>query len=135
MAEGTGERPAVHCDGEEYAVRSTGELDQILDRLTADTPADMPRLAELINDAGDSLGLVIGADVSLLSFVGNAGNPPYYISVGELRAEGLFVLYVYGGHYSELPRRYCVSVEEAREAMRVFLEIGCLTDHLQWEES
>jgi len=109
-------------------------LDQILDRLTAETPADLPRLAELINATGDCLGMVIGADVSLLSFVGSSGDPPYYVSVGDRRVDGLFVFYVYGGHYSELPRRHCVSAGQARETMRVFLETGRLADHLLWEE-
>lgn len=65
----------VTCDEEFRHAFSEAEQDA----------ARQPLIAVVTVDDGDSLSIGLGREVSVLSYVGAAGNPPYFSSQGSVR--------------------------------------------------
>lgn len=119
--------------GKVVPVEGTAALDCVLDNLTAATPREEPIIVDLIHPVGGVLSMGIGLETSVLSHVPASNHPPYHASVGDLQAVGTVVFY-YGGHWSEFPRRHCIPLTDARQVMREFLATGELPSWLDWEE-
>lgn len=97
--------------------------------------ARRPLIAEVTLDAGDSLSIGLGREVSVLSHVGASGNPPYFSSQGHAQArDGEGVVFYYHGHWTEFPLSRAVPVEDAVEAVRYFCKHGELSPLLDWVE-
>lgn len=97
--------------------------------------ARQPLIAVVTLDDGDSLSIGLGREISVLSFVGASGNPPYLSSQGRARRrdDENFVFH-YFGHWSEFPPSTAVPVEDAVEAVRYFCEHGELSPQVDWVE-
>jgi uncharacterized protein YdeI (YjbR/CyaY-like superfamily) len=113
-------------------VRSERELDQVLDRLTAEARATRPFVAQLFSADGASLGMGLGRDSTIMSYIPANLDPPYLHSVGEQDGDPL--VFYFGGDWSEFPRRQAVPVSEGREAMRRFFANPSLPANIEWEE-
>jgi uncharacterized protein YdeI (YjbR/CyaY-like superfamily) len=113
-------------------VRSVRELDQVLDRLTAQARATRPFVAQLFSADGASLGMGLGRDSTIMSYIPANLDPPYFHSVGKQDGDPL--VFYFGGDWSEFPRRQALPVSEAREAMRRFFANPSLPGNIEWEE-
>ncbi|WP_285470917.1 Imm1 family immunity protein [Actinoplanes sp. NBRC 101535] len=94
-----------------------------------------PLIAAVTLDDGDSLSIGLGREVSVLSFVGASGMPPYFSSQGRARRrddEG--VVFHYFGHWTGFPPSAALPVEDAVEAVRYFCEHGELSPQVDWVE-
>jgi hypothetical protein len=104
------------------AADTLSELDAILDRITSEVPPEMPQAVHIVREKGDCLTIVLGAkEGSVLQFVAASGDPPYFSSLGDPSANGVFTFYVEEDHHSEAPAQLVVSESDARAAVREFV--------------
>src|SRR5262249_15300912 len=98
------------------------ELDAILDSIAKEVSPDQPQAVHVTRENGDCLTIVLGAKAgSVLNFVAASGDPPYFSSLGDPSAKGIFTFYVAEDHHSEAPAWHVVSEKEARAAVREFV--------------
>lgn len=111
------------------------ELDALLDRLGSEASREQkPQNVQVtVADAG-TLGIVVGGDWSVLTYVPTDLNPPYMVSVGSQPDDDPVVFYVAGSHYTEALRRNTISTDAARDAMRHFVATGRLARAVTWEQ-
>jgi hypothetical protein len=65
---------------------------------------------------------VLGAKSgTILNFVAASGDPPYFSSLGDPAAKGVFTFFVGQDHHSEAPMSHVVSKSEALAAIREFV--------------
>ena len=96
---------------------------------------DEPFLATVVLGNGDGLAIGLGDDETVLAFVAGTGDPPYYVSRGPRETDEPPLDFLYGGEWSEFPRRNAIPVALAREGMRTFVLEGRLPDFVGWEEA
>lgn len=110
------------------------ELDQWLDRLMALGEQSYPFSVEL--QVNDSTGIVltVGRPESHLEFYDHHARPPAVGCHGPWEDDELIVFF-HHGHYSELPRRFFVPVEEARAAVRSYFTTGKRPATIRWSDS
>jgi Immunity protein Imm1 len=88
-------------------------------------------IVELSSDRG-FLAAGLGQEESVVSYQESL-DPPTYASRGDESAAGIIVFY-YRGHRFEFPRTHTVSVDDALEALRLFLVLGRRPENIEWEE-
>lgn len=116
---------------EKMPIESSNDFDMILVRLLK--ASEEPQIVEVINKAGDSLGIGIGRPQTVLNYITASKMPPYYTSVGNIDADG-YVAFNYGGQESEFPSKHLIPMEQARKAIKHFLENGELDNSINWVE-
>jgi Immunity protein Imm1 len=124
----------VGWEQNEVVVHSVDELDEILDRLTAEANAALPLVAVLGREDGSTLSIGLGCPYSVLDFVDGSLDPPYIISRGDSERQEP-VKFLYSGEMTEFPPWSAIPVEAAREAMRYFFEKGELSPNIDWSEN
>ncbi len=111
------------------------QLDDLLDRIDAEARRDgRPQDVQVTVDGAGTLGIVVGAEWSVLNHVPPDRNPPYTVSVGSDQTDDVVTFYVAGDHHSEVSRRNAISRDVARAAMRHFVATGELQPAVAWEE-
>jgi len=105
-------------------VETIGELDAVLDAISREVSPERPQAVDIGRANGDCLTLVIGAKSGcILNFVAASGDPPYFASVGDPAAEGVFTFFVAEDHHSEAPAWQVVSHADARQAVHEFVSL------------
>ncbi len=103
-------------------VHSVAELDVVLDTISKEVSPERPQAVNITRTNGDCLTIVLGAKCgSLLSFVAHSGDPPYYVSLGDATANGVFTYFVDLDHHSEALACHVISEADARQAVREFI--------------
>ena len=116
-------------------VTSRAELTTELERISGLVDPARPQAVDVQRENGDTLTVVVGGSESVASFVGVSGDPPYFASLGDAEATGLFTFYVGGDHHTEVPRRQAIEPGLALRAAQEFAELqDGLPDCLMWEE-
>ena len=109
-------------------------LEELLDEVASAARADgKPQDVQVTVSGAGTLGIVVGADWSVLNHVPPDLEPPYAVSVGSDRREEPVTFYVAGDHHSEASRRHTIGVEAARNALRHFVATGELSPEVVWE--
>jgi hypothetical protein len=122
--------------GRREEVTHAADVDALLDQATSQArSAGRPQDVQVTVDGAGTLGIVVGAEWSLLSHIPPHLDPPYMVSVGHDSSEDPVVFYVSGDHYSEALRRNTISPETARSAIRHFVSTGELSGEVEWEET
>ena len=121
--------------GREF-IDSVGQLDALLDRIDSEARSDgRPQEVQLSAPEGDgTLGVVLGHERSVLSYVPADGNPPYLTSVGDEDEDRPFTFYAFGNHHSESHWRHTIRADVARQAARTFLLTQSLDSRVRWAE-
>jgi hypothetical protein len=115
---------------------SEDEIDGLLDRIDLEARrGDGPQDVQVTAKSGGTLGIVVGADWSVLHYVPANLDPPYMVSVGDDQSEEPVVFYVAGDHHSETLRRNMITPDAARAAMRHFVATGALSPNVEWARS
>lgn len=125
--------PTLHWGQSEVAVHSLQELDALVDRLDAEAGRDTPLMVTLAREDGSTLSIGLGRPESTASYVSADGDPPYYMSRGDLGRDDPIEFFS-GGEMTEFAPESAIPAEAAREALRVFYETGELSPNLDWEE-
>jgi hypothetical protein len=121
--------------GPRQARISENEVDAMLDRIADEARRDgRPQDVQVTVESAGTLGIVVGANWSVLNHVPANLDPPYMVSVGDDQSNERVVFYVAGDHYSEALRRNTIRPEAARAAMRQFVATGLLSPDVTWEE-
>lgn len=117
-------------------VDSIQQLDEVLDSIARQVDPRRPQAVNVIRANGDCLSIVLGAmGGSILSFNDHSGNPPYYISVGNLSAQGVFTFFVEENHHTEALAMNVISEAQARQALREFVARSSgLPESITWTE-
>lgn len=114
-------------------VETVSGLDMVLDKLTVQA-RDAPFIVNVELANGDSLGIGLGTDETILSFTAGSLEAPYFASLGADEQVEPLIEFTVGGQWTEFPRRNVVPLEEGRQAMREFVTTGQLSDAVRWEE-
>lgn len=112
-------------------VTSLDELDQSLDRLMALGVQSDPFSVEFQVNDSTCIVLTVGRPESHLEFYDAQARPPAVGCSGPWEDDDLIVFF-HHGHYSELPRRFFVPVEDARAAVRSYFTIGNRPATIRW---
>jgi hypothetical protein len=125
--------PTLEWEHHEVRVESVEELDELVDRLTAEAESGQPFIVTLGRDDDSSLSIGVGRAESVASYISPGLGPPHLISRGETEHDGP-VEFVFSGEITEYPPWSAVPAEAAREALRVFYRSGELSPVIDWEE-
>lgn len=126
LAWGSGEK-------QKSRLQTVEQLDELLDRLQQEAASTQPFIVELVVSDVGSLGMGLGLDDTVLSYTPASLNPPYLRSAGASE-HGNDLTFFYNGDWTEFPRESAIPVGQGREAMRVFLEQGVLSNEVKWAE-
>jgi hypothetical protein len=125
-----------HGDGpQEVTVSTTGELDSLLDEITAEAQrAKRPELPTLYDERGRSLAIGVGDRFSLLAWTDNNSDDDALLSKGDEPVDDDHeVGFFYGNQYSFFPVTALISVDLAREAMRQFITSDTRPTVIRWQ--
>ncbi|MBO0700538.1 MAG: hypothetical protein J2P46_19230 [Zavarzinella sp.] len=116
--------------------KSVRELDDVLDAIAREVSPQRPQAVDITRANGDCLTIVLGAEEgSVLSFVGKSGDPPYFVSLGDPAAKGVFTFFVQQDHHSETLAAHVIPEVQARAAVREFVSRSAeLPRSVAWTE-
>lgn len=131
-------------------VSTIADLDSLLDHLTAESPTEAPYLVTVIRANGDTLTIGLGTPLlvdeagellpgsfeqplTVISFVSQSGDPPYYASRTSAPASHNFVFFMCG-HWTEFAACNAIPEPLARRAVREFVASNEMPALVEWEE-
>ena len=100
-------------------VRNVGELRQQLADIRAEAETRHVAISVCVETPkrnGFSVVLGLG-DGSIVTYDGRGGDPPYFVSLGDVKKDLTLVSYFYMGERSELPTSHVIPQELALEAL------------------
>ena len=119
---------------QQVEVNSVEELDLLLDLLdqrALEVRGGISFGVQLeVNDETTML-IVLGGKVSHAEFYSDHGRPLAVGSRGPWDDDELIAFNVWGQR-SEMPKRFCVPIEDAREALRQYFRTGRRPDNIAW---
>jgi hypothetical protein len=127
--------PRLEWDQDQYTeVRSLPELDHLINELSRKAQSKMPFSVELRMNPETSLSIVVGNEISHINFFSAKSSPPMVGCHGPWNDNELLE-FLYRGEYSEIPRRFCVPIADAREAIRRYFLTGIRPDNVAWNDN
>lgn len=119
-------------DSKRLEIYSEQELDSIVDRLTDSAIQEgRPMSIELYVSTETCLSIGIGRIESHVEFYDATKKPPIVACCGLWDSDELLVFF-HRGTYSEMPKCYCIPIEEAREALREYFRTGQQPQNITW---
>jgi hypothetical protein len=119
-------------ENQQADVHSLDELERLIDELSLQAQGELPFSVELYGNVDTCLSILVGGEVSHLEFFSAKSRPPVVVSSGPW-SDDEFVVCTHRGHYSEMPKKYCIPVADAREALRRYFLTGERPDNVAWE--
>jgi hypothetical protein len=115
-------------------VRSAGELRKLLADIRAGAGSRQIAIAvNVMTTKKNAFSLVVGlANGSILTYDGQDGEPPYFISQGDTKKDISLASYYYGGQRSELPESHVISEGLALDALVDSIENEKPSLLIQW---
>ena len=114
-------------------IANVAELDHLLDEIASNTTPEHPIIV-FVYAYGYQVSIGLGHTESFIHFESESGEPPYLITVGDEEAEGVLAFFLFGNHHTEIPRRYLIPIEEARDIVKEWLQTGVRPMDQKWEE-
>jgi hypothetical protein len=122
----------LEWDDERVDVNSVSDLDQYLDAIEAKyRDKEHPTLAFLHNK-NLVIGIGLGRDYSVLNCSSMDSSQASITSVGTGGGKEIIV-FLMGGHWTEVYKRNTIPISDAREAIRHFLATGTRWEGIAWE--
>lgn len=125
--------PYLLWDDKETRISSLEALDNLLDHLTVEAKQLMPFTVELHVNNDTGLLIVLGQTESPVEWYSAADRFPIMGAHGPWDDDNLLV-FLHHGHYSELPKRFCVPIADAREALRQYFLTGVRPSNIHWND-
>jgi hypothetical protein len=113
-------------------VQTLEALDDLLDAISAEGG---PQTAQVTREGAGTLGIVLGSERSFLHHVPVSVEPPYYAGAGDEQRDETLAFTIGGAQRSEVPWAATITVEAARDALRVFVLTGERSPELRWVEA
>jgi hypothetical protein len=89
--------------------------------------------ATILTRTNEAFSIVVGRDIgSLLTYDGQNGNPPYFVSVGDKRKDLSLIQFYFGGSLSELPESHVIPLDVAIDGLLECVESGTLSKKIEW---
>lgn len=127
--------PRLEWREDQFAhVKSLEDLDRLIDGLSEEAATGLPFSIELSMNSDTALSIVIGTEISHMNFFSMISVPHVVGCRGPWNDDELLV-FLYRNEYSEMPRKYCVPVEDAREALRQYFVTGVRPQNVVWNDS
>jgi hypothetical protein len=126
-------RFTITWSDQEVRTDAIDEVEAVLDRVDTASRSGQAILVTVQRVDGRSLSIGLGRDLSVLTYVGSASNPPYFVSARPCDADGT-ITFFFHGHASEFHLRNAISAPSARRAMHAFCITGSLSTDVGWEE-
>ena len=123
----------VWHENESREIHSLEELDQLMHDLDHEGCESTPFSVSLQVNPETELYIVVGCEESHVEFYA-ADQSPLVVSCTGPWDDDVLIAFYYRGHYSEMPRRYCVPIADAKEAMRQYFLTGKRPQNLKWNE-
>lgn len=112
-------------------IETVDQLNQLLDTIEAEAGEAKP-MVELTDSAGPTLAVGLGRPRSVATYQATL-DPPYFASKGKDSA-GKGLVFFYQGAWSEFPAEHVIAAEDAKEALRLFLQTGKRPANIIWQE-
>ena len=113
LAWGEDHRPRV--------VKDSDELDRLLHDALIDAGSSFT-MAELVSPLGVACAIGLGRERSVVTFNASYADPPYFVSRGDLAAEGEPLVFFYNGHWTGFGPETSVPNDQALLALKEFYE-------------
>jgi hypothetical protein len=116
-------------------VETLDDLRQLLDEREREALANPPFMVDLRAEDGSRVGIGLGRGVSVAHYVSANGDPPYFLSKGQIADLPDVIVFYAGGQWSEFPGSGAIANADARSAVEEFFTAGGLPSSLDWEET
>jgi Immunity protein Imm1 len=125
----------VSWNGGQKHIENESQLLTLLDELDQSQLPESPDMADILPDGSETtLTIGLGRDETVLSLTPVSGDPPHFAGKGDPAAQG-FVVFFYGGSYSEFPRSYAIPKSIGRQVAAAFVASGGQRPTaIHWEE-
>lgn len=119
--------------GDATSVRTADELDHLVGSLIGERDGDLPILVMLT--APDAKWMSIGlAEPSVATFQYGV-DPPYFVSAGSPPSDRKPLLFSFQGHWTEFEAEAAIPLDDALQALRVFLVSAERPTNIEWAET
>lgn len=117
-------------------VTSKDELKKTLGELTKIAEADGPLSILLRVDSETGIQIIVGLDISTVQFYSASSQPQHVGSIGSLEYadNNDWVSFNHRGELSEVPQKYFIPIEDAREAILYYFTTGLRPNNIKWSE-
>jgi len=112
-------------------VRTSEQLDQLVDRLAGSTSPDSP-ISVRLQVHGCEADILLGLPESFV-YVTDVAARRYYTTVGDLYFDGVVSFLLLGQHDTEFERRHLIPLATARSVFREFFDTGHRSAAVKWE--
>jgi len=115
-------------------VRNADELRRQLADIRASAEARQIAISvNVMTPEKNAFSVVLGlGDGCIVTYDGQGGDPPYFVSLGDAKKDRSLVSYFYGGQRSELPASHVIAQEFAVEALVDSVENEQPSSLIQW---
>lgn len=113
-------------------VHSVQEIDKVLDKLISEIEDGTSHGIQLVANDKTGLLITIGSTLSHIEFYSSDVHPPVVGYFEDTDDEELFYFH-YEGELSSVKKRSCVSIEKARETMRLYFLTGEKPTNIAWQ--
>ncbi len=94
-----------------------------------------PNILSIDAANGNNLGIVVGRDQTVLTFIHSHHGPPFFVSRAvKMGYDSTLTCYVGLAHHTEFPREYVIPLEKGLVAAREFALSGLLPQSIKWIE-
>ena len=120
--------------GSALLVQNASELRRSLADIEAEAKARQIAIAvNVMTPKGNAFSVVLGlVGGCILTYDGQGGDPPYFVSLGDAKKDTSLVSYFYGGQRSELPASHLVPNDLALDALIDSIETERPSSLIQW---
>lgn len=120
-------------EDQQVEVHSLDELEHLIDELSRQAQGELPFSVELYGNVDTCLSIAVGGEISHMEFY-SAKSRPLVVGCRGPWNEDELVVFLHRGHYSEIPKKFCVSMANAREALRRYFLNGEKPDNVAWND-
>jgi hypothetical protein len=117
-------------------IKRMSHLDKLMAKASKQAKhEDILSIIFLMADNRNRLGVVVGADETVLHFLYDHENPPYDVSKGEQDIdEPIMTCFLLFDHHTEFPREYVIPFDKGLLAIHEFYESSTLPTGIEWVE-
>ena len=110
------------------SIPTVDELDKMLDVLSAECAEPTIITVDCPHGGSVYFGIAGGS-----GFVSNAGQEPYFATIGDTKAKG-YTNFDVQGHDTEISNRHLIPLNLARQVLREYFLTGIRLAAVEWEE-
>lgn len=118
---------------EEKVVSELMDLDQFLDEINSEVRNEDPIIVTIFMQ-GSIVSLGLGLDTSFVQLINESNEPPYWVTLGDTKLDGVVDFFLHGKHHTEISQKNLIPINTARNIVREYYLTGSKSKNVQWEE-